>query len=279
MKVEWQKFDWVEAQVFKPDAPARSAILFCPGFPGAGATVFEQRHAGTLTEEGFDVIVIHHKGTKLTGGFAPVMVNNSVRLQQAYKNGETHLGGGKADISDWNIEPLVVLKAISAQYDEIRVIGNSYGAISALWSLTDESAPIENVKSLLLYAGAQATIETMAEKSVFRYWTDDAPNMVHVAQKIEFDMEKPFASVLHKVHKDLPDRVKTRLPERISITYLVVEKDEIIPLSDTENFKAAIGGRGKIVVDTVDHAWPEAFLMAHDTPNYRTQDLLALIRG
>ncbi len=52
MKVTWHKFDGVEAQVFEPDAGSSAAILFCPGFPGMGATIFEQRHAAALVEEG-----------------------------------------------------------------------------------------------------------------------------------------------------------------------------------------------------------------------------------
>lgn len=277
MQVEWQKFDWVEAQVFRSGAPSASVILFCPGFPGAGSTVFEQRHAGALTDEGFDVIVIHHKGTKITGGFGPHMVNNSQRLQQAHKNGETHVGGGLADIAEWMIEPLIVLKAIAGSYDDIRVIGNSYGAISSLWSLTEDGAPIEKVSSLLLYAGAQGLYSN--NDGIGRKWSDEVRGMAHVAPKVEFDMAKPFSSIFRTVYEQLPGRVKERLPERIPVTYLVVEKDEILSLADTQQFNDAIGGRGRIVIDTVDHAWPEAFLMAHDTPNYRTQDLLTLIRG
>jgi pimeloyl-ACP methyl ester carboxylesterase len=277
MIVEWQKFGWVEVQVFKPVTPSKKAVLFCPGFPGAGASVFEQRHAGALTQEGFAVYVIHHKGTKLDNGFTPMMVNNSARLQEAYRNDEKHLGGGKADIAEWMIEPLEVLKTIGQEFDDIRVIGNSFGAVSALWSLTDESAPIEKVTSILLYAGAQATIDSVHEQSVMRYWTDDAPTLPHVVQKIEFDTNKPFASVLHEVYAALPERVMLRIPEAVKLTYLVVEKDEIIPATDTDNFKAAIGGRGEIVMDTVDHGWPEAGLLAHDTPNYKTEDLLKLL--
>lgn len=279
MIVDWQQFDGVEVQVFKPETPSAKAILFCPGFPGAGATVFEQRHAGALAEEGFAVFVIHHKGTRLDNGFAPSLVNNAARLQRAYRNGETHLGGGKADIAEWNVEPLKVLKVIGQEFDDIRVIGNSYGAVSALWSLTEEGAPVDKVTSLLLYAGAQATIDGVQEQSVLRYWTDEAPKLPHVVPKMEFDLTKPFASVLHEVYAALPDRVKERLPERTRLTYLVVEKDEIIPKSDTENFRVAIGGRGDIVIDTIDHGWPEAGLLAHDTPNYRTADLLDLLGG
>ena len=85
-------------------------------------------------------------------------------------------------------------------------------------------------------------------------------------------------ATLKNTYHALPDRVKS-LPEQIAITYLVVERDELLNVNDTKAFQAAIGGRGKIVMDAVDHAWPEQGLLAHDTPNYTTEDLLALIRG
>lgn len=276
MKVEWQIFDWVEVQVFKPDAPSRSAILFCPGFPGAGSVVFEQRHAGALTDAGCDVYVIHHKGTRTNGGYAPSVINNSSRLQQALENGEAHLGGGPATIDDWMIEPLVTLKHISSLYAHIHLIGNSYGALSSLWSLTEPDAPISNVRSLLLYAGAQG-MDDGTDAGIMRIFKEEFINLPRITEKVELNPAKEIVATLKNVYKSLPSRVLEHLPESISLTYLVVEKDEILRLSDTEAFNAAIKGRGKIVVDTVDHAWPDAGLWAHDTPDFRTKDLLELI--
>ncbi len=273
MKISWQKFDGVEAQVFEPDAGASAVILFCPGFPGMGATIFEQRHAGALTGKGFAVWVIKHKGTKLSGGAAPAMVNNSGRLYE----GGSHIGSGPATIDDWMREPFKALKEINAKYDSIHVIGNSFGALSALWSMTEKDAAIGKVKSLLLYAGAQG-VDNGDPECVMRVWKPEFIRLPRITDKVELNDVEEVVSILARTYKELPERVKA-FPENIKITYLVVEKDEILRLSDTEAFMAAIGGRGTIVMDSVDHAWPDQGLFAHDTPNYKTDDLLKLIRG
>lgn len=277
MKVAWEKFDGCEAQVFAPDAGAHAAILFCPGFPGMGGTVFEQRHAAALTDEGFAVWVLKHKGTKLSGAMAPVMVNNSSRLMAGRKIRETHIGGGPATIEEWLAEPLKALGVLHTAYDSIHVIGNSFGALSALWSLTEKNAPLERVKSLLLYAGAQG-VNDGSDDSIMRIWQPEFLMASRITDKVTLNDPFDVVARLNVVNRDLPERVKS-LPEHIAITYLVVERDEILRLSDTEKFKEAIGGRGTVVVDTEDHAWPEYGLLAHDTPNYKTEDLLGLIRG
>ena len=152
MKLSWHRFDGAEAQVFEPYAGSGKVILFCPGFPGMGGTVFEQRHAAALVEEGYAVYVIKHKGTKLSGALAPVLVNNAARLAQGRRIGETHIGGGSATIMEWMTEPLRALRVLHTAYDSIHVIGNSFGALSSLWSMTEKDAPASKVKSLLLYA-------------------------------------------------------------------------------------------------------------------------------
>lgn len=124
MKVSWHRFDGVEAQVFEPDAGSNAVILFCPGFPGMGGTVFEQRHAAALVEEGYAVYVIKHKGTKLSGAVAPILVNNAARLMAGRKINESHLGGGAATVDEWMTEPLKALRVLNTAYDSIHVIGS-----------------------------------------------------------------------------------------------------------------------------------------------------------
>lgn len=277
MKVSWHSFDGAEAQAFEPEAGANKAVLFCPGFPGMGGTVFEQRHAAALVEEGFAVYVLKHKGTKLSGAAAPVIVNNAGRLAQGRKKNETHLGGGPATITDWLLEPLKALHALHTAYDAIHVIGNSFGALSSLWSLTEEDAPVAKVRSLLLYAGAQGIDD--GEYGIMRIWKPEYLMVSRITDKVTLNDPFDVVQTLGKVYADLPARVKERLAPGIALRYLVVERDELLNVADTKAFQTAIGGRGEIVIDTVDHAWPDAGLLAHDTPNYTTEDLLALIRG
>lgn len=277
MKVSWQTFGWVEAQAWEPDSAATNAILFCPGFPGMGGTVFEQRHAAALAEEGYAVYVIKHKGTKLSGAMAPVLVNNGARLMVGRQKEQTHIGGGPARMEDWLTEPFHVLKELDAKYDAIHVIGNSFGALSSLWSMSEKDAKIGKVKSLLLYAGAQGTDDD-SEDSIMRIWLPEFMMATRITEKVSLNDPFDMAETIKDVYAKLPERTKA-LPESIALTYLVVDRDEFLRKGDTERFQAAIGGRGKIVIDTVDHAWIDHGLLAHDTPNYKTEDLLELIRG
>lgn len=277
MKVSWHRFDGVEAQVFEPDAGSNAVILFCPGFPGMGGTVFEQRHAAALVEEGFAVYVLKHKGIKLSGAMAPVMVNNAARLAQGRRINETHIGGGQATIMDWMLEPLKALRVLHTAYDYIHVIGNSFGALSSLWSMTEQDAPLGKVKSLLLYAGAQGVDD--GEYGIMRVWKPEFLMAARITDKVTLNDPFDVVKTLGDVYRVLPLRVTEQLPANIDLKYLVVERDELLNITDTKAFQAAIGGRGEIVMDTVDHGWPEYGLLAHDTPNYTTEDLLALIRG
>lgn len=276
MKVSWQKFDGVEAQVFEPDAGAKAAILFCPGFPGMGGTVFEQRHAAAFAEEGYAVYVIKHKGIRIASGHAPVMINNGARLMEAHRNNEKHLGGGAATIDEWLSEPLRILPLIDKAHETIHVIGNSFGALSALWSLTEKGAPIDKVASILLYAGAQG-VDDGTEYCIMRLWQPEFLMANRITDKVTLNDPFDMVATLKRTYGILPERVKA-LPASIGITYLVVDRDELLNVGDSKAFQDAIGGRGTIVMDTVDHAWPELGLLAHDTADYRTDDLLGLIR-
>lgn len=261
--------------MFEPDAGANRVILFCPGFPGMGATVFEQRHAAALVEEGYAVYVIKHKGTKLSGALGPVMVNNGARLMAGRKTGEKHIGGGPATIDEWMVEPLKALRVLHTAYDSIHVIGNSFGALSSLWSMTEKDAPISKVKSLLLYAGAQGVDD--GEYGIMRLWKPEFLMAVRIMEKVSLNDPFDIVATLKKTYAVLPERTKA-LPAHIALKYLVVERDELLNVADTKAFQAAIGGRGDIVIDTVDHGWPEHGYLAHDTPNYITEDLLQLIK-
>jgi pimeloyl-ACP methyl ester carboxylesterase len=270
----------VEAQVFQPEnGPSVQAILFCPGFPGMGALLFEQRHAAALVQCGYDVIVIHHKGIRLDSPTAPAMVNNAARLMQGRQCGETHLGGGPAMIDEWLCEPMAALQDIDGRYESIHVIGNSFGALACLWSLTEPEAPGSNVKSIILLAGCQGLAEGGDADIVDRVWKPEFIAASRITDKVALNDPKAINATLRHVYEILPDRVAEKLRPDIALTYVVVEKDEFLTLADTKNFKAAIGGRGELVIDMVSRAWLDYGLIAHDTPDYKTEDFLMLIRN
>lgn len=281
MIVQWKTFQsgnrLVEAQVFAPESGSGDAILFCPGFPGVGAALFEQRHAAELVENGYSVIVLRHSGTRLDGPHAPLMVNNAARLAQGRKNGDTHLGGGPSSVEAWLEEPLTALESIAGQYKNIHVIGNSFGALSAMWSLTAPGAPLQNIRHLLLQAGAQG-VDRGAADDVMRIWKPEFVNMPRITDKVTLDTPEKTVAAVKNCYQNLPARMQG-LPASIKLTFLVVARDELLRRSDSEEFQAAIGGRGTIVMDDIDQPHPDHNLMAHDMPDYPTENFLTLIRG
>ncbi|MGZ9097806.1 MAG: hypothetical protein ACXW30_05875 [Micavibrio sp.] len=279
MRVSWAvlKSDGrqVEAQIFEPDNSTGNLILFCPGFPGAGATLFEQRHAASLVAAGYALAVLRHVGTRLDTPFAPMMVNNAGRLMLGRKNGDTHLGGGPSSVQDWLNEPLTALKILSTRYENIFVIGNSFGALSSLWSLTEAAAPLAKIRHLILLAGAQG-IDDGSENCIMRIWKPEYLTVPRITDKVTLGNPDDTVATLRRCYQKLPERLKN-LPDSIRLTYLVVEKDELLHLDDTTQFRAAIGGRGSIVIDDIDQPHHEQGLLAHDTPDYPTENLLALM--
>lgn len=284
MKTSWQTFTdeegrKVEAQVFSPEVDTPDCILFCPGFPGAGATLFEQRHAATLVHEGYTLVVLRHAGTRLDGPTAPQMINNAHRLMLARRKGEKLIGGDEpATMDTWLMEPHVAFKRLSEKFLNIHVIGNSFGAVSALWSLTEGDLAMNHVKSLLLMAGAQGVVEN-TPASIMRIWLPQFIELPRVTEKVALEPGVQVAATLKYAYEQMPARVKAHLPDTIPLSYLVVKNDEILTMYDTEQFKAAIGGRGTIVIDEIDRAHPNHALLAHDMPDYPTEYILDILQA
>jgi len=281
MRVHWTVFQHgdqhVEGQIWEPEQPTDKVILFCPGFPGMGAAHFEQRHAGTFVQAGFAVVVLRHCGTRLDSPTAPAMVNNAGRLKHGRDHSQTHLGGGPSTVKYWLNEPWIALQTLTNIYKNIYVWGSSFGALSSLWSLTTPGAPLKHVRQVLLVAGAQGMIDSNPASDILRIWKPAYMMVSKVTDKVSLVSAEDDHKSLEHAYKNLPERVKA-LPKDIHLTYLVVAHDELLALGDTERFKAAIGGRGEVVIDDLDKAYLENGLMAHDMPDYPTEKLLALIK-
>ena len=283
MKITWRKFQiddgrFVEAQVFSPEVDAGDCILFCPGFPGAGATLFEQRHAATIVYEGYTLVVLRHAGTRFEGPSGPSMINNAHRLMVARRQGEKMIGGMPATMDTWLMEPYVAFQNLAKEFAHIHVIGNSFGALAALWSLTEEHVPIAQLRTLLLMAGAQGIVDK-TPASIMRIWLPQYIEMPRVTDKVVLEPAAQVAATLRYAYEQMPARVKAKLDEDVYLSYLVVKNDEILSLYDTERFRESIGGRGNIVIDEIDHAHPNHGLMAHDMPDYPTEYILDILQA
>lgn len=275
MRVDWDilRHDGrsCEAQVWAPDAGSERAILFCSGFPGRGATIFEQRHATALVEAGYTLVVIRHAGTRLEGPDAPFMINNAARLRR----GDGYIGGAPSSVADWLWEPYTALGAISPRYKDVRVIGNSFGAVSMLWSMTRAGATLKDVRMALCYAGAQG-IDADPVGGIMRVWNPVFLANPVIAEKVAIDDPMSISNTMREAYRDIPDKVRN-LPATIALKYLVVDSDEILNPADTQAF-IDVTGRGEMHLSHVDKAYPAFGLLAHDTPDFPTHKLLELLQ-
>lgn len=281
MQVTWQIFEAdgqiVEAQFFAPDGKSDRLILMCSGFPGMGGTRFEQRHAAAFAQMGHTVGVIKHAGTRLDVPDSAYMVNNAARLMQARQNGEKHLGGGPSTLKAWLNEPRIILNALRDAFPRIDVIGNSFGAVSALWSLTREDAPLDKIRNLLFLAGAQG-VDTDPMTGIMRIWNPAFLSAPVIWEKITLDTPLSINLSLKEAYGEIAQKAGA-LPDTIAITYIVVTADELLKVSDTEAFRTTVmGGRGTVVLDQLDRAYPAHGLLAHDTPDYPTEKLMEYLK-
>lgn len=281
MRVHWTVFQQgdkhVEGQIWEPDQATDKVILFCPGYPGMGALHFEQRHVAALVQAGFAVVVLRHNGTRLDSPSAPAMVNNAARLHHGRTHQQTHLGGGPSGVRQWLNEPWVALQTLDQVYKHIYLWGSSFGAVAALWSLTTPGAPLNKVRQVLLVAGAQGVVTDDPAQNIMRIWKAEFMTAARITDKTAFLSVDDDILALENAYKFLPDRVKT-LPEDITLTAVVVQKDEIVAPDDAARFNVATNGRCQIVIDEIDRAYPDYGLMAHDMPDYPTENFFALIK-
>jgi|GEM_PF-1279738 len=281
MQVTWQKFhedgQTVEVQFYAPDGPSSKLILMCSGFPGMGGTRFEQRHAAALCEfKKHTVGIIKHAGTRLDVPDAPYMVNNAARLMEGRQKGETHLGGGPSTVAHWLREPWIVLNQLRDAFAHFDIIGNSFGAISAFWSLIQPGAPLAKVKNLLCLAGGQG-VDSDPVNGIMRIWNPLFLSNPAIWDKVTLDTPLSICATLKAAYADIADKAAD-LPAHIAIKYMVVTADELLKVSDTEHFRDRVmKGRGELILNTTDRAYPAHGLLAHDTPDLPPEKLMELL--
>lgn len=133
IKVE-NKFGEVEASVYKKKGTkSDKAIIYIPGIGGA-TNKFKTRHIGGLIDSGYDVIVLHRNGAVLNNN--PGAAESQERLNLATQNGEDHIGKKEEyGYDEWTKELAAAFENFNADYNNVRIVGQSFGGLITLESL------------------------------------------------------------------------------------------------------------------------------------------------
>lgn len=284
---EWKRFksdnQTVDGRVIHPPTESGDLILFCPGFPGGGATLYEQTHADQICAEEYTQIVLRHNGTILDGPHSDVILNSAQYPKATTHHHDGWIGGRPASLAEWLVEPQVVLQDIGFSYSNIYIFGHSFGAVALLNSLANLHEGghhiLERIRACALLAPALGTLQGRDEENIMRIWHEDFLTSSVVRERIGLkDDPASFQIGIKNVYSFLPQRVAA-LPWSIRLNFLHVAKDEYIRESDVRSFAESCR-RGEVIIDTIDHLHKgRRSVEAHDMPDYPTELLLRLIGG
>jgi hypothetical protein len=285
-RIEWKKFHTaehsVEGRMIRPEHESGDLVLFCPGFPGGGATIYEQRHSETITKENFSQIIIRHNGTILNGEYSDAMLNKR-QFPNVLPHHREHnyLGAKLPTIEDWLLEPQTVLEDIGCNYTNIYIYAHSFGAVAALHSIANlneiNHPVIARIKTCICMAPALGTLEGSETENIMRVWQDGYTVSEMITGRVVFDERNNLKTSMRNIYQELPERI-SKLSGKLSIVMLHVAQDEYIREKDIRDFCKESGHEDSFMLDEIDRYIPtHGGMDAHDMPVYPTELLLELI--
>lgn len=283
---EWKHFSSgshkAGGRLIHAPVPSGDLILYVPGFPGGGATLFENRFADLLRKEEYSQIVLRHNGTILNGKFSDFLLNREQFPHAIPHHDGAYLCGVPSSVAEWLVEPKTVLEDFGANYTNITVIGHSFGAVAALHSLAlmaEEGNPlVERVRSCICLAPAVGILKDHEDDVMDTVWATEFLSNPELAEKIALNSPENIRADLIPVYQNLAERVSASL-KGIEKFFVHVERDEYLRYEDVDEFAKACGQNTHFVLDRFDRHDPRLPYDAHDMPNYPQQSLLDLIEG
>lgn len=283
---EWKHFTSegrkAAGRLIHPSAPCGDLVLFCPGFPGGGATLFEQRFVDRLLDEEYSVCVLRHNGTRLDTPEGQWMLNSEQFSKAIPFHDGAFIGGQPSSVREWIEEPLTAIEAMGAEFSEIVVVGHSFGSVTALHSLCglheSGSRLIDRVRKVLLLAPAVGLLRDRDDDVMDTLWVDPFITSDFVTSRVALNSCDEIKQDLRTVYGSLAARAAD-LPERMSKLFVHVERDEYIRRDDVEEFARFIDKDSRFFIDKFDRHDPRLGIDAHDMPHFPEQILIDMIGG
>jgi len=286
LRAEWKHFSSpsgkAEGRLIHAENPSGDLIVYVPGFPGGGATLYETHFAKFLGEQEYFQIVLRHNGTLLNGAHSDVLLNREMfRNAVPHHDGE-FIGQAPSSIAEWLVEPKVVLESIGGEYTNITLIGHSFGCLAALYSLVlmaeEGKRLIERVRSCVCMAPAIGLIKDHADDVMTTIWSEGFLSSESIWDRIALNGVENIRADLLRAYTDLPERVSSNL-QQIHKVFIHAERDEYLKHEDVEEFMLGCGVNSQFVIDKFERHDPRMEYDAHDMPNFPQQILLDLIEG
>lgn len=272
------KSGFVEGQLHRPGIGGQELIIFEPGFPGDGSTRLEKLWLNDLLKHNFTVFAARHNGTIINGKYAANYLNCPEKQSKAKKENQLLLG--KKDtytLADWLIEPLIALEALEDIFDEIYLIGHSFGGLAIIYSLIEFAKrrpdKAQKVQRLITLAGTTGKV-TSDNDPILEQWSDylrrgstEERVLVGVADK----NIKILKAAYEKIHKE-----SKYIPSSIEVICVMVQNDELVSVKEAEDIIDTLG-RGYLILDNLEEADNETGRLAHDMDNLPAEQFLNFV--
>jgi len=256
----------------------KKIIIFEPGFPGDASTRLEKLWLDNLLKNGFSVFATRHVGTIINGLYSETYLNSPERQDLARENKENLLGGKESyTIADWLLEPLVVLKAFASQFEEIYLIGHSFGGLAIFYSTIEFAKGFpdlsKKIKRLISLAGTTGKIKG-GDDPIIKQWLDHL-KLTSISERINIGDPERNVEILKdayvKIHSE-----SSFVPKSTEIICVMVENDELVSPNEADDIMKTLG-RGNIILDTKEKADKNSGRLAHDMDNLTPQFVLDLV--
>ncbi|MBD3238648.1 MAG: alpha/beta fold hydrolase [Candidatus Moranbacteria bacterium] len=158
------------------DALSRKLVIYVPGFPGDGATSFEQTYLDTLVKNKYTVFTLRHNGTVINTKLSFKYIN-CVKKQTKARFAKEKILGDRDDytLNDWLKEPYLALGVLAEHFEDIYLIGHSLGGLCSIYSLLDFSLThgnlIHKVTRLVSLAGTTGIIRSK-QSQILKRWQE-----------------------------------------------------------------------------------------------------------
>ncbi|MBI5356818.1 hypothetical protein HZB78_04365 [Candidatus Collierbacteria bacterium] len=256
-------------------------IIFEPGFPGGGSTQFEQLWLDKVLKNGFTVFLIRHNGTIINGKFSNNYLNCPQRQKQALKTGQKFLGVKESvTISDWLVEPKIVIEALGSHFKEIYLVGHSFGPLALIYSLIDLSLEnsdlVRKIVRVISLAGAIGRARGKTDQKL-KIWHDHL-DTDWARERVLIGPANKNTDIFAKAHNKIHDQVH-KFPshiEFIGVTPLGDSSgtiDDLVQSIETVEFVALLG-KGYLILDKTEYSDSKSGRMAHDMENLKAETLV-----
>ncbi|MFA6963094.1 MAG: alpha/beta fold hydrolase [Patescibacteria group bacterium] len=263
----------VEGKMFQPAGGSKKLVFFEPGMPGDSNTWMEGKHVPKLVEAGYAVFCARHSGSQINSERSPELIKCPERIEAGKVQGQEYIGGDEpATVEDIDREPEIALKALSADFDEIYLVGHSSGAAAELYSMTNLPGEItDKIRSFTSLSGFIGEYDHEAD-TFDREGRFDSEGLRKYYEYCNQYLNMGDAGHNVELAKSVLERIYSHpLPEHIQVNLITSPKDEYVTPDQAGGYHDFIG-RGLRVRDKTQDR-PDY----HDLKNLTPETLIRLI--